>query len=613
MQTKNSFSVLDMAKSYAEDNDIDAAEIFRKNPVSGNIKAETENNTSTPSEPVQPKKTVWTPNPELLDGMDELKSSPLTYSKDEFVFDDDKPLKNIADDNAIQSTRESMDMMSRKLANIEDAKKRFGIRNLQIPEGPFQIRIHDAAGDTNYKRAQEGLDEIFKEIVDKFPEFVRDWEIVQDGNKSPDSIVELPETTDVIPEGNNADTVESTEVSDTRIIIDKTKLPEISWSTEELEKIKKSRSIELNIVEDVELKYSNIEDVDDNMVSMVLSKYDRKVNDVVAPLPASKYRATFTGLTYGELMDLSYSGELNNIDGERKKWSIAFNHIKNPSIGNWSEYKYYIDPENNKKVICSISDPDPEDKNIKVVTVTKFDDFLMKTSYLDLEFILWKILCATAMDKEIISIQCKAPGKNGKPCNKEYDWIYSPNELLVVDDVDPAVLEDMKKTSTASSVEDIKSNYMSSMLNLQNTVELPSSKFGVVFGHISAYDYLNHAYAEIDAIRNRTDVMPSEAQTCTTITTIKAFLLPKEDGGYIRIKGVKNIIRVIKDLDEIDFKTIFELMKIMISPYQFRYSFRDICCPQCKNKSNINIEDLSNLLFTLTQSLLSVDVKLKKA
>ena len=105
---------------------------------------------------------------------------------------------------------------------------------------------------------------------------------------------------------------------------------------------------------------------------VILSQYTRKVNDIVGALPASKYRATFTGLSYTNILDLAHSQELSNIDGEKKRWSIAYEHIKNPSIGP------FID----------------------------FEDFLKKTSFLDIDFILWKILCATTMEKEIISIDC---------------------------------------------------------------------------------------------------------------------------------------------------------------------------------------------------------------
>jgi hypothetical protein len=542
----------------------------------------------------------------------------------------------------MQAAREAMDDMSRKQANIEDAKRRFGIKHLQVPEGPYQVRIVAAAGDNNYQRSKNSLDEIFREIVTTFPEFVLEWEPKtpnpDDVNHdervttSPENNVIPSETPPMIeppteepheptpPNVNDGTTpsISSEEpAKDTKIILDKKQLPEVSWTKEEMDMIKKSRSIELNIVEDVNLKYTNIEDLDDNAVDVVLSQYQRKVNDVVSALPASKYRATFTGLTYTEILDLSHAQEMNDLDGERKKWAIAFDHIKNQSIGPWQEYKYYIDPGTKKKVILNIDAPEPivvkdyPGQEIKVIKVSKFDDFLSKTSFIDLEFILWKILCATAMDKEIISIDCHSKF-NGKECGKSYDWIYSPNELLLTSNINPAVVLEMKKTVEVQGIDDIKSNYKEAMINTNNTIELPSSKFGVVFGHVTAYDYLNYVYSEIRSIENERRPMVSQAITHSTLTVLKSFLMPKPDGGFIRAKGAKNIIKIINTLNEVDFQTISELMRIMIEPYTFKFSLRDICCPQCKNKSSIEIEDMTKLLFIVAQSLSSVQVVLKR-
>lgn len=634
-KNNNGFSVLNMAETYAAENEIDPADLFKRHPVSGNIKAEAEeaakiemNQTPSAPEPVvQGKKKPWSPDAKLLEGI--INSKPVTYTKDELMVKDTGDLKNIADDTAEQASREALDDMSRKIANIDDAKKRFGIKHFQIPEGPFHAKIFAAAGDTNYKRAKEGLDILFKEIIDIYPEFVREWEKPKDSNniqsqvsaqtvpiQSDNTTTDQPVVTEqqapVINVGDGiTPSIVAGENPETKVIINKNNVPEVSWTKEEMDVIKRSRSIELNIVEDVELKYTNIEDVDDNAVDVVLSQYQRKVNDVVASLPSSKYRATFIGLTYTEILDLSHSQEMNSIDGERKKWAIAFDHIKNQSIGPWQEYKWYIDPLTKKKVIIDINAADPTNVDIKVHKHSKHDDFLTKTSFQDLEFILWKILCATAMDKEIISIDCHGQ-YHGKECGKSYDWIYSPNELLMISSISPAVMEEMKKTGEASSIDEIQKNYKESMLNTNNTIELPTSKLGVIFGHISAYDYLNSIYAEMHAITESEDAMLSQALTHSMLTVIKAFLIPKQDGGTARVKGASTIIKLVNTLDEIDFQTLSELMRIMIEPYQFSFALRDICCPQCKTKSSINIESMTRLLFIVAQSLSSVQVILKR-
>ena len=613
-ENKNNFSVLDMAQNYADDNDIDVEELFKKNPVSGNIKDEVDDFldddfTMTPvtREETKPdKKIPWTPDPELTDGMDELTSGPLTYEKEELKAPSTE-LKNIVDDEALEGARDHMDDMTRKNFNIEKIKKELGIVKCQIPAGPWHAKIFAAAGDTNHKRAMDGLREIFNDIIQMEPALILEWDDPSKNPANKSSVVplhnqgpQIQDIPDVVDSDDRSTTDPSTipsissgEAADTKIIIDKTNLPEIAWTKEDMDKIRKSRQVELNIIEDVTLKYTNIEDIDDNAVDVVLSQYVRKVNDIPGALPASKYRATFTGLTYTEILDLSHSQELNNLDGERKKWSIAFEHTKNPSIGPFK------------------SREERDERGNVIRTVTEFDDFLEKTSFMDLEFILWKILCATAQEREIISIDCHGQF-NGSRCGRSYDWIYSPRELLVTDSINVAVLEEMKKTSEASSIEEIKANYKQSMLLTNNTIELPTSKIGVVFGHISAYDYLNSIYSEILALQEQKNQMVSQALSYTTLTVLKSFLIPKDDGGHVRIKGPKNLIRVISTLDEIDWQTITELIRIMVEPYQFQFSLRDIVCPQCKTKSNIDIEDITRLLFIVVSSLASVQVVLKR-
>lgn len=150
------------------------------------------------------------------------------------------------------------------------------------------------------------------------------------------------------------------------------------------------------------------------------------------------------------------------------------------------------------------------------------------------------------------------------------------------------------------------------MLLIDNSIELPSSKFRVVFGHISAYDYLNSIYPETIKIRENENAMVSEVHSCIPLYIVKYFLLPKEDGKYIRVRDIHAMQRILNNLDEIDWQTIGELMKIMIEPYQLIYRVKDIVCPQCKTKSDIHIDKMDRMLFIVAQSLNNVTVTLKR-
>lgn len=631
MNKENEFNVLDMAQEYANASNVSVEDLFKQPET----KVESESNTNTSKEnqntPLDKTKTLWKPDAALIEGMDELTAKPVTYDKEELEVKE-QSLENITDAVAIEDSREHMDEMSRKLANIEDAKKRHGIKHFQIPQGEYHVSIYAAAGDTNYKRAQEALDEIFDEIKKVHPDFILEWIDEKSVEASPTSSNNITKesatetiqkedednSSEVVVNDNKAETSEvlTSNEDDLKIVIDKSNLPQIAWSEEELNKIRKSRSIELDIVETKALEYSNIEDADNNYIDALLLPYQKKSNDIDAALPASKYRATFTGLTYTEVIDLSNSTEMNTIDGERKKWSICFNHIKNQSIGPWEDYFIYVDPTTGKTVKTDDFSKIPDNTDEKTIHhVSKFEDFLKKTSFIDLEYILWKILCATTMDQEIIQIDCHA-NYNGKPCNKSYDWIYCPSELLDMNSINTAVLEELEKTATVASSEDILENYNTSMLRTDNVAKLHTSGISVVFGHISAYDYLESVYEKIQSLQNEEEyadpTIASKSLNYTTLTAIKAFLIPKPEGGFIRIKGTDNLLKVINTLDEIDWQTLGELVKIMIQPYEFKFSMRNIVCPQCKNRSDIPITNMARLLFIVARSLSSVNVVLKR-
>jgi hypothetical protein len=128
--------------------------------------------------------------------------------------------------------------------------------------------------------------------------------------------------------------------------------------------------------------------------------------------------------------------------------------------------------------------------------------------------------------------------------------------------------------------------------------------------------HLNDLYgaiAEIDEEQknNNDPTIVSRALAIAALTVVKAILIPKEDGGYIRITGTDNLVKVIRMMDEVDWQTTSRLVKLMMEPYQIEFALRDIVCPQCHNRSNIKIRSMMNLLFIVAQSLSNVQIDLK--
>ena len=635
MPDNNNFNVLDMVEEVAADQNIDAAELFAKPETpTAEIKEAPieEQQIETKEEPK--KKKEWVPDESLTADMPELhQSTGVVYDAKDVKLEEDTTLRNLSDDDAVSASNDSMDMRDRQFANVRDAMKRNNIVYFQIPDdhldgATYHARIMTAAGDRNYQKGQNELDAIYAEIEKLHPEWVHKLE-QSDATFAGEerSIFDLPTNDDFptvkeVPISNTVTIDDELEdeppapvIDTTTVTIDKTQLPQITWSPEELDKIKKSRTIELKIVESSPIEFSSIKEADTNVIDSIIDTYVRKTNDNVGTLPASQYRATFTGLSYAEVLDLSTSQDMNNLDGERSKWSICFNHMKNQSIGAWESYVLYIDPEtgSEKRVDSTIDVPENVDPDT-VHRVTKFEDFLRKTSYLDLEFMLWKILCATAMSKEIITITCRAKiGDN--QCNNEYDWVYNPAELLQVNSVDPAILEEMKKTGEAKTFEEIKAQYMASPVMSNNTVKLPNSGLIVVYGHVSAYEYLNSLYELSHDLANKEEHDASDISTMLAYRAMlvtKMFLIPNGDGSYSKVSTVDGMLKIFNTLDEVDWQVVEQLTDMMTTPYALQYAMRDVKCPKCGNVTSIPINSMRRMLFILTQSLNSVNVSLKK-
>ena len=604
------FNVMDMIDEYAQEQQMDPSEVFKRHPVSGNVKREAEGikdeDLVLEELPIdEPIDDGWRPDSSLTDGMDEFSTTGVVYNRDEIKVGEE-PLRSIADDKAKEAATGTISELERKERNITEAKKRHNIE-LRIPEGFDRVKLLIAAGDTDHDRAQERIDQVLEEIEKTYPEFIIHL----------DQVEQTPSEESVSAEDEvQMEPINRPDPDDVTVVIDKSQVKDVSWDPEELAKLKKARTIELKITETKDINFGSVVDADTSMLDQLLSEYDRKTNDVVAVLPASKYRATFTGLTYPEIIDLNNSVQVNNLDGERLKWTICYRHLKNPSIGAWREYLVYPDPTTGKEVQVPPDTIVPDSVNTADIhEVSKYEDFLRKTSYLDLQYMLWCILRATIHDTEVIQLTCV---KERGGCGQQHDWIYRPEDLLEPDSVPAVIGEEMRQTGEASTTEEIMANYQTSPLFTSNYVELHSSKFKVLYGHISAYEYLNDYYSVIRAAEITNVQAESDPRAMMTIVRgaiipiVKGFLIPNGD-KYVRVKGTNNIVKVLDLLDEIDWATLIQLGDMMMSPYQFHYSIRDVVCPKCKHRDTIPIENMADLIFIVARTLENVSVRLTQA
>lgn len=628
-ENNGSFDVLEMASEYAQNTGVDVSELF-KSPVTQDPKPE-ENETHTPesnentSEPEAPKQTTsrWTPDASLIKDMPELQkqTSGVVYSKDEYQEEEDTTLVNQADEDTTKNGINALRGMEREAANIEFLKKRHNIKYFKIPPGPWQVKMTTAASDENTDRAQAALDKVLEELKVEGPECIIYEQPATDAPEKSENeaSAETPNDDADSAVSDGTEEIDESSPADVQIRIDKTKVPDLQFSEEELRKIKYSRKIELDIVEGFDIDYASIENADENLLDIALAPYKRKSHDIEAALPASNYRGVFTGLTYAEVLDLKAASDISGLDAEYKKWTVAFEHLKNPSIGPFEEYRWYIDPDTHRRVKLTMTEKAPSTlrEDTVIHTCSKFEDFLRKTSFMDLEYMLWKVLCATASDKEMLNIVCHAP-YNGQQCNNSYDWIYNPAELLVESSVSSIVLEAAEKTMKASSNKEIMDHYNESMLVKQNTVLLPTSGMRVVFGHVSAYDYLTSIFTEWEKLTEMAEDKnemskdyTSKVMIYTIAMTVKAFLIPTEGGKWKKVTGIDNIVYMMSQMDVVDISVLANIAQMMTNPYQMQFSLRDVKCPRCHGVRDIAINSIQDMLFILARSLSNVNVVLK--
>lgn len=571
--------------------------------------------------PGKKKKEAWKPSAEALAELPETQMQAPVYNTDEFIKDNTGPTFLI--DNAEEQYRNDIaaesNVLTRASKNIEFFKHRHGIAKIEIPDERFHMEIMNAASDPDINRAQSGLDTVIEDMMKLHPTAVyffpteeekQTADIIDISDMVPPEKRVVTQTTD----SSFVGTPPSPIVNSIEVTIDKRQEDDLSFSDDEKEKLLRSEVIKLNVIQDENIPASEIEDVDISAIKSVMNQYTRKVGDIDTALPASRYRATFCGMSYRESLDMMAIDALNKMDSEKYKWTVVFNHMYNMSIGDWEEYRYYKD-KNGKEIRLGPNDPIPPDVPAANVQVhSKFDDFLMKTSYIDLEYMLWKILCATNNDTETMNITCNhviGQDENGEDvlCNHEYDQKYKPSELLLMEDVDPVVLEEMNRTASADTTKDIMENFNDGPVMNTHLIRLPDSGYQVIYGHMSAYEWLNSVFGKVQEIIEQfrmgditQDQSSIQLLMMELLKVVKGFLIPKTDGeGWYRITGMDNILGVIDTLSNTDWKVIGKLTEKIVIPYTMTFKVKDSRCPKCGFVQDIPIDDLSRILFFMVQ------------
>lgn len=351
-----------------------------------------------------------------------------------------------------------------------------------------------------------------------------------------------------------------------------------------------TNSNEVNIyvkeVSEVELKASTI--VENSNKEGIISTYDSGINDVPVTLPLSGYRCVMRPINWFGFIKLTAPTSQNGSDIELKKWSVIYEHLKNPSIGKFEN----------------------------------FEDFMKKTKYQDRELLMWALLVATSDDEETLSIRCGNP-----KCRNEIKVKYHPREIVNVD-WDKAPVWYKAAYDGAVGPDAIK--IWESANNKRRRYKLPNTGVIAEVNEPSAYEFVTIKLPLIQELYNR--YRPNESMTeldvndptmaefdylSTNALFISALTIVKNENGqpmeyrYTNWDDIEKIITQGLDAEDSGILLkIIEKARNNVSPVSFRLNSID--CPVCgKHEEFIPINDIGNtLLFQVSRRLSNTQINL---
>lgn len=334
----------------------------------------------------------------------------------------------------------------------------------------------------------------------------------------------------------------------------------------------------------------------------IIVPYRSEMDDVPITLPMSAYRCVLRPVNYWEFIQLGSAPPSGSAaDADKKQWSIIYDHIKNVSIGDF----------------------------------TDFEDFLKHTKYMDRELLMWGILIASSSEEETITIKC-----GNKKCQKQHQIKYSPRTLI---HVNPDLIGKYEWETTGSVAPGPAAvAHHNKITSTVRRYKLPHSGVIVEIDDApSAYDFINKRYPLMDALRERytptDDEIPEEflktyedrekyinsvlsssveySYLLAHVMFVNAISIIKEDGKEYRYTNWDDIEEIItKFLDMDDAAILLQLVKKLsstnVSPMEFY--LEDFTCDACKrHEDRIMIPDVGDsLIFQLSRRLSSTEINL---
>ena len=321
----------------------------------------------------------------------------------------------------------------------------------------------------------------------------------------------------------------------------------------------------------------------------IINVYDPGINDVPVTLPLSAYRCVLRSINWFDFIRLTAPTSKNSSDIELKKWSVIYNHIKNPSIGEFES----------------------------------FEDFLQKTKYQDKELLMWGLLVATADDEETLSIKCGNP-----KCRRPIKIQYRPRTIVHIDENNPAT--ELWKKAEAASVGSEAYKIWEDANRKRRRYRLPNTGIIVEINEPSAYEFVTEKLPLVNKIFKRYqpdkemnevdmnnesmiefDYLSANALFISAMTIIRNENGEDKEYRFTNWDDIEVIITTALDAEDSGILLkIIEKSRSNVSPVTFRVD--NINCPACgRHEEYIPIDDIgSTLLFQVSRRLNNTQINL---
>lgn len=482
---------------------------------------------------------------------------------------------------------------------LNDFKKEEAQLDSMIDKRKYAVQIRQPQNQFEFSQLTREIDAIVVEngkasinLIDGHgekiePQFIRlrtendpEYGTVSDRSISNTEVPQQNTNTEVEVITSNDDTTNNNQNDDMKdvikVIIDKTGFgTDFMFNEEEKKKVVESSEIRLTEVSFMDIETLTAKTDVASSYQDAINAYNLSNSQTTVCFPASGFRASMKGMTYGELADVSLNMESVTADQYRKRLTVIYNKMTNISTGPFES----------------------------------FDDFLRGFAYVDIPMALYGLYVSTQPEVQQIQLRC---GKD--TCNKTFDWGFSTRSVLRLEKCSKKFLLKMEELVQAKP-EEYQSIRANSAVMKSKFIQLPYSKFVIEMGVISAYEFLNNFIPILDEEKFHQTFGADEngvyLNSVLLLTTVRSVRIPKGDGTYSLCNTYKSILDAIYSIMPEEIKLVQSFANVLTSEYNSAFSFGDVTCPHCGNVTKDLDLTMDDLVFQTYQRLISTEINVE--